>query len=277
MTLKIGCQTYTWQMSYEAYANQLNHILDVIAQAGYQGVEPEVCMLGPYRDNPQLLAADLKSRNLKLSALCLALPWENEQETPEEMAEADFVFDFLKYFPDTLLALVHLPGKDRSNLQQRQRNALSCINKVSRRASEKGIECAFHPNSPKGSVFRTKEDYDVMFEGLDTQYVGYIPDTGHIANGGMDPEEVIRENREIVKHVHFKDITENKEWTSMGNGIINHPAIIKFLDETQYSDWIMVEEESEEAERDPDRLTIQNGKYMDSIMNITTSQGADQL
>jgi inosose dehydratase len=271
MTQKIGCQTYTWQMSYEKYANQLPHILDVIAQAGYSGVEPEVCMLGLYRNNPQLLAEDLEKRNLKLGALCLALPWEHQQETEEEAKEAEFVFDFLKHFPGTLLVLVHLPGKDRSNLHERQNNALSCVNEVAKRASKQGIECAFHPNSPEGSVFRYQEDYEAMFEGLDTRYVGYAPDTGHIANGGMDPELVIRKNRAIIKHVHFKDITESNKWTSMGEGIINHSAIIKYLNETDYSNWIMVEEESEEAEHEPDSLTIQNGKYMDSIMNTITS------
>ncbi|GGG16762.1 sugar phosphate isomerase/epimerase family protein [Paenibacillus abyssi] len=262
MALNIGCQTYTWQMSYDKYANKLNHILNVIEQAGFSGVEPEVCMLGPYRDNPQQLVDDLAARNLKLGALCLALPWEHPEETAEEIAETEFVFNFLKYFPGTLLALVHLPGKDRSNLAERQQNALKCINEVARRANAQGIECAFHPNSPEGSVFKFKEDYDVMFAGLDTRYVGYAPDTGHIANGGMDAEDVIRANRSIIKHVHFKDITADGKWTSMGQGVINHSAIIQFLAETNYSGWIMVEEESDEAEREPDKYTLQNGKYM---------------
>lgn len=268
MALNIGCQTYTWQMSYDKYADKLNHILDVVEQAGFSGVEPEVCMLGPYRNNPLLLAEDLEKRNLKLGALCLALPWENEHENAEEQAETEFAFNFLKHFPGTLLVLVHLPGKDRSNLVERQNNALSCINEVAKRASSCGIECAFHPNSHEGSVFRNKEDYDVMFAGLDTRYVGYAPDSGHIANGGMNPEEVIRINRSIIKHVHFKDITADRKWTSMGEGVINHAAIIQFLVDTGYSNWIMVEEESEEAEREPDRLTIQNGEYIKSSLEL---------
>lgn len=272
MTFKIGCQTYTWQMSYETYANKLDQILDVVAQAGFKGVEPEVCMLGDYRNNPTLLKADLEKKTLKLGALCLALPWEQEQETPEEVKETEFVFNYLKHFPETLLVLVQLPGKDRSNLAERQKNALSCINALAKRASILGIGCAFHPNSPEGSVFRTKEDYEVMFEGLDTRYVGYAPDTGHIANGGMDPLEVIKNNRNIIKHVHFKDITAAKEWTSMGEGVIDHPVIMEYLEKTNFSNWIMVEEESVEAEREPDHYTIQNGKYLDKITHKMMSK-----
>jgi inosose dehydratase len=266
MALNIGCQSYTWQMSYDKHANQLNHIMDVVKEAGFKGLEAEVCMLGPYRNNPQQLAEDLKERNVKFSALCLALPWAEPKETAEEAEEANFVFDFLKHFPGTLLALVNLPGKDRSNLEERQKNALSCVNEVAKRAHSLGIESAYHPNSPAGSVFRTKEDYEVMFAGLDTRYVGYAPDTGHIANGEMNPLEVIRENRSIIKHVHFKDIRSDKQWTSMGNGMINHPAIMKFLQETNYSGWIMVEEESVEAEAEPDKYAIQNGKYMAEVL-----------
>jgi inosose dehydratase len=266
MTLNIGCQTYTWQMSYDKYASQLGHIIDVVEKAGFRGIEPEVCMLGPYRKNPELLAEDLQKRNLELAALCLALPWANDKETAEEEKEANLVFEFLKHFPGTLLTLVNLPGKDRSNLEERQKNALSCVNEVGKRASHFGITSAYHPNSPEGSVFRTKEDYEVMFSGLDTRYVGYAPDSGHIANGGMDPVKVIRSHRSIIKHVHFKDITADRQWTSMGDGVIDHPAILKFLVETDYPGWIMVEEESVQAEVEPDHYTLQNGQYMAEVL-----------
>jgi inosose dehydratase len=262
MALQIGCQTYTWQMSYEKYANQLEHILNIIQTSGFTGVEPEVCMLGPYRSNPDNLIADLQARNLRLGALTLALPWRYSIETSEEGEEAKFVFEFLKHFPDTILVLVQLPFQDRSNLEEKQQNALSCINEVAKRASARGITCAFHPNSPAGSVFRTKEDYDVLFAGLDCRYVGYAPDTGHIANGGMDPMEIIRSARSIVNHVHFKDITHDKQWTAMGEGIIDHPDIVRYLKDTSYTGWIMIEEESLHAKLEPDRVTMMNGNYI---------------
>jgi inosose dehydratase len=248
-------------MSYEKYANQLEHILNVIQTAGFAGVEPEVCMLGPYRNQPAKLTADLQARNLKMGALTLALPWRQSTETSDEREEANFVFEFLKHFPDTLLILVQLPFQDRSNLLEKQKNALSCINEVAKRASKEGISCAFHPNSPEGSVFRTKDDYEILFSGLDNRYVGYAPDTGHIVNGGMDPMKIFESARSMIKHVHFKDITLDKQWTAMGEGVIDHPAIVRYLKDTGYTGWIMVEEESLQAELEPDRVTVLNGRY----------------
>lgn len=266
MTIKIGCQTYTWQMSYEKYADSLPQIIDTIAKAGFVGIEPEICMLGPYRSAPEKLKRDLESRNLQLAALTLALPWNDGKETEEERAEAQFAIEYLKHFPETLLVLVNLPGKDRSDLYTRQKNALFCINAVAKRASEQGITCAFHPNSPPGSIFRNADDYEVMFAGLDTRYVGYAPDSGHIANGGMNPVEVISKNIDIVKHVHFKDITADYAWTAMGEGVIQHPLIVRNLKRLNYNGWIMVEEESANAEQDPNGVTLQNGRYVQQVL-----------
>ena len=262
MTIHFGCQTYTWQMSYEKYKNKLTHILDVIKQANFQGVEAEVCMLGSFYDDPALLSEELQKRNLQLAALTLALPWQNSQETVEEKLETERLLHYLHHFPEALLILVQLPGQDRLNLFERQKNGLKCVNDVARRAHELGIVSAFHPNSPTGSVFRSAEDYDVMFEGLDTRYVGYCPDSGHIANGEMDVLELFKKSRSMIKHVHFKDISQEKEWRTMGEGVIDHKSIVNYLIPSDYNGWIMVEEESKWSESEPDAATKKNGEYI---------------
>ncbi|MBP1963110.1 TIM barrel protein [Paenibacillus aceris] len=263
MAIRYGFQTYTWQMSYAKYGNRLDHILDVIAQAGAAGVEPEVCMLGPYTQEPAALQEALARRNLRLSALCLALDWRGPEETEAERIEADRVIQYLQHFPDTVLTLVQLPGKDRRDLEQRQKNALANINAVSRRASEKEIVCAYHPNSPAGSIFRIEQDYRILLEGLDPRYCGYAPDTGHIARGGMDVETIFGTYRSLIKHVHFKDMDMTTgAWSALGQGSIDHLRIAQYLNATGYNGWIMVEEESIGAEADPDQVTLANGNYI---------------
>jgi len=82
--------------------------------------------------------------------------------------------------------------------------------------------------------------------------VGFAPDTGHIEKGGMDVIEIFKSYKSLIKHVHFKDITESSEWTAMGNGIIDFRQIVRMLKDFGYAGWIMVEEESPLAEADPD-------------------------
>ncbi|RXZ79689.1 sugar phosphate isomerase/epimerase [Paenibacillaceae bacterium] len=267
MTIRFGYQTYTWQMSYELYRSRTDHILDVIAAAQGKGVEPEVCMLGAYTNDSAALREGLERRGLQLGALCLAMPWKASSETAEEREEADRVISYLQSFQGTVLTLVQLPGSDRSDLRQRQQNALTNINAVAVRAQAAGITAAFHPNSPSGSIFRTADDYQVMLEGLDGRFCGYAPDTGHIAKGGMDPEAILRSARSLIRHVHFKDMdTATGQWTALGEGSINHEAITRYLAETGYDGWIMVEEESAAAEQTPDEVTLQNGKYVRSVL-----------
>jgi len=262
MAIRFGFQTYTWQMSYDRYRDELPAILDVIREAGGAGVEPEVCMLGPYRHDPQRLREDLGGKGLTLGALCLALPWLHERETEEERLEADSIVDFLQVFPGTVLTFVQLPGQDRRDLSERQARVIACVNAVAQRAHAQGIVCAYHPNSPAGSVFRTKEDYKVLMDGLDSRYCGYAPDTGHIAGGGMDAHDIFRTYRSAIRHVHFKDRNAAGQWTAMGEGCIDHPRIVRELRDFGYDGWIMVEEESAAAEADPDRVTLQNGVYV---------------
>lgn len=264
--IRFGCQTYTWQMSGDKYKGDVPHVLNVVAGAGFAGLEPEVCMLGTYEGAPEHLAEELHKANVQLGALCLVEDWAGPGETAEERAEADSVMDYLAAFPDTLLALCQMPGADRSNLKERQKHAVARVNAVALRAAERGIASAFHPNSPPGSVFRVAEDYEFLMNALDPAVVGFAPDFGHIAKGGMDPITTLEKYLPMVRHVHFKDMDASGEWVEMGRGIIDFPGILTRLRDAGYDGWIMVEDESRRAETDPDTVTRENGVYLKDAM-----------
>ena len=261
--IRFGCQTYTWQMSFDKYRGELEHIIAAVKASGMAGVEPELCMLGDFGSQPNRLRNCLQSHEIALGGLCLACDWRGERETPEERKQANAVIQMLSnYFPATFLVLCQLPGKDRQDLAERQRNALACVNAVGARAADAGIVAAFHPNSPSGSIFRAQDDYDLLLEGLDFEKVGFAPDAGHIAKGGMDPVTIFRDSIALIRHVHFKDMDQSGKWIEMGRGCIDFQGIYKVLREASYKGWIMVEDESELAERDPDFATLLNGKYV---------------
>ncbi len=262
-SIRFGCQTYTWQMSIDKYRGKLEHIVSMVKASGMEGLEPELCMLDGFASDPARLRECLASKGVELGALCLVCDWLGFGETPEERSKADSCIAMLKaHFPGAVLALCQMPGKDRANLEERQRNALACVNAVGRRAAEAGVAAAFHPNSPAGSVFRVERDYGVLLAGLDASAVGFIPDAGHIAKGGMDPVKLVRDNASLVRHVHFKDMDKDGAWVEMGRGVIDFHGIVETLAGAGYKGWIMVEDESKLAERDPDAATMANGEYI---------------
>ncbi len=262
MGMRFGCQTYTWQMSGEAYVGRIDHIAAVTARAGLAGLEPTTRMLGPVYDDPAGLADILAAEGLTLGAMGLKGAWLGDRETEAERAAAAKAFAFIERFPGAVLVLAHARGEDRSHLVERQRAAIACVNAVAARAAERGIAAAFHPNSPAGSVFQTAEDYRVMFDGLDESVVGYAPDAGHIAAGGMDPVAVFAEHAGRIRHVHFKDIASDGEWAGMGRGMIDFERIVRDLHAAGYEGWVMVEEESPRSVGEPDEVTMENGAYV---------------
>jgi inosose dehydratase len=262
MGMKFGCHGYTWQLSYETQSDNLPHIMDVIANGGFKGLDTQVAMLGRFYNHPALLMEELQKRGLELAALTLSLQWLHNGETDEEQTTADYFIDYLKHFPGALLNVVQKHGKDRNDLQTRQTNALNCVNAIARRAADQGVVTAFHPNSPPGSIFRNEEDYKILFDGLDMNVIGYTPDAGHIACGGMNVAEIFETYRPLIKHVHFKDASADNVWEAMGEGVIDFPRIVRHLRKTDYNGWIMVEEESGKAVADPDGAMMANSLYV---------------
>ena len=205
----------------------------------------------------------LAATAMQLGGICLVEDWQQPQETATERANADYFIEYMSHFPGTMFNLCQMPAGDRENLRERQRNLLACVNAITERAAARGVPCAYHPNSPAGSIYRTAEDYDILLNGL-APALGYAPDTGHIARGGMDSLDIIRKYRERVTHVHFKDMAAGGEWAPMGQGIIDFKGVVEYLRDTGFDGWIMVEDECPRAEVEPDPCAVYNGAFVRS-------------
>lgn len=263
--MQYGCQTYPWKMSLDKFAGEMPHIVQSAARAGFAGLEAEICMLGGWFDRPQAFAALLTEHGMTFAALVLHQDWAHAQETDEERALTQKAIAFAGCFPHAKIMLSHHAKEERgegSALAQRRKHLFRCMNSVAARAGEAGIVTCFHPNSGRFSLFRTAEDYEALFELLEKSDVGYAPDIGHIVNGGMDALAVLRQSRGKIRHVHFKDRARQNEWAVMGEGSIDYPAVLRYLAETDYGGWVMVEDESSRAQEDPDAVVQADGAYM---------------
>ncbi len=261
--IKVGCETYTWQMPGEAYKGKLGHIMNIAKQAGFRGIEPETSFFGDLSD-PIKMKDKLAEHGLELAALCHVEDWRHKKETDQEKKNADKWIEYLKHFPDCIYLLVQMPGSDRSDLVERQKNLLTCVNDAAQRAADRGITSSYHPNSPSGSVYRTEDDYKILLEGLNNKYIGYTPDVGHMAKGGMDPLSIIKEYRSLINLVHYKDMHADGSWAQTGDGVIDFRSITEYLVDTDYNGWIIMEDECDEAITDPDGVTLKDGIFINN-------------
>ncbi|HKK76398.1 MAG TPA: TIM barrel protein [Saprospiraceae bacterium] len=260
--IRLACETYSWEMASQSYKGNLTHIMDIMQRAGFRGIEAETSFFGELSD-PIKMKEALAERDLELAVLCHVEDWRKPTETAEEKANADRWIEFLEHFPDTIYLLVQMPGTDRKHLEERQQNLLACVNAVAERATAKGIECSYHPNSPEGSIYRTEEDYKILLEGLDPRYIAYTPDVGHIAKGGMDPLAICKQYRDRINLIHYKDMFADGHWAPTGEGIIDFSAITNYLVDTDFEGWIIMEDEDDACITDPDGVTLQDGVYID--------------
>ncbi|NBB21810.1 TIM barrel protein [Runella sp. CRIBMP] len=262
LPFRFGSEVYTWFMSGNGTTHQgrLGHMIEIIAQAGFTGIQPIFTWMGELVD-PDRLEAKLKEQGIELAAVALALEWNGTEETHNERLIANNAISLLERFPGAILNTVQIPT-GRHDLEARRRSLVNIVNTVSARAKEKGVPCSFHPNSPHTSIIRTEEDYKVVLESLDTTVTGWTPDVGHIINGGMDPLEKMKEYASLINHVHYKDWDGNPEFALMGKGKVDLLSITQWLKDTNYGGWIICEDEGVEALEDPDFVTLHDGRWI---------------
>jgi len=256
-------------MSIDSFRGQVGHMASVAATSGFTGFEPETIMLSEAWDAASL-AASLRESKIDLAALCLVAEWRGDRETDSEVALANRVIEALAAFPGTIINLVQFPGADREQLRDRQDHALYCMRDIAVRAEASGVQCSFHPNSPRGSVFRTPDDYERLLDLLDP-LIGFTPDTGHIAEGGMNPIEVIARYRSRIRHVHVKDRYQTGGWAPTGLGDIDIIGVVEGLVANEYDGWIVFEDESPLAKADPDKAVRSAGAWISSNLQSNPS------
>ena len=256
-----GAEVYTWFMkeSGKAYENKLEHMIEIVSKAGFKGIEPIHFWMGDLSD-PIKLSDTLQKYNIDLAGIALVLDWNNSKETDEEKRQADRIISNLKHFPNAVLCTVQMPT-GRHDLVERRLNLINNLNSVSKRAFDAGIKVSFHPNSPPTSTNRTEEDYDIILNGLDSSVTGWTPDVGHIVNGEMNILDKMNEFSSLINHVHYKDWDGNPEWKLMGEGKVDFQEITKWLVTQDYKGWILCEDEADVAIKDPDGVTLHDGKY----------------
>jgi len=273
VSFRFGAECYTWFMkgSGRAHAGKLDQMVDVTARAGFAGIEPIHGWMGELTD-PGKLRACLDQAGIQLAAIALALPWNRAEETEYERREADAAIALLREFPGALLCTVQLP-MGRHELEARRLNLVANVNAVSRRAAEAGVGCSYHPNSPHGSTNRTAEDYAVILENLDARVTGWTPDVGHMANGGMNPLEMMKRYASLINLVHYKDWDGSPEFCLMGRGKVDFVAITAWLMEQKYAGWVICEDEGPQAVEDPDGVTLHDGRWITETLLPAVGSG----
>src|SRR6476620_7331856 len=205
--IRIGCQTYTWEMLGKKWDGRVDDILAAVAGDGYEGIEITNTMIREYAPRPAEFSQALQRHGLTLAAFAYASPlgFTDPSNHPQELDGADEALRFVASFPGTPLMLGGPSTPTRNDVFTKIAHAADFYNEVGRRGKSVGVEVAFHPHSHHGSILESREEYERIMELTDPALIGWNPDTGHIVRGGQNLAETLRRFAARIRHMHLKD------------------------------------------------------------------------
>ncbi len=266
--MKIGCQTFTWEMLENRTQWSTESIVTAIGDGGYQGIEITNTMIGRFDRDPDGFRQLLADTSLSFIAYAFSTPdgFTVAEKADDELGHVDAAMDFLAAFPGTILSLGCPTDHHRIGDEAAINTAASIFNRAGELGRDRGIPVAFHPSSHHGSVVVNRRQYEAIMRATDPALVKWVPDTGHIVRGSQDVAETLTKFKDRIAYVHLKDASPTG-WMMMGSGACDIPGVVGHLrDSLGFDGWLVAEEEAEEAGQDPGAAVAKNLKYLSSLI-----------
>lgn len=124
---------------------------------------------------------------------------------------------------------------------------------VVKRLSEEGIIFAYHNHAFEFEKINGKFAFEVLCEHMENDNFRTILDVYWLAYAGINPAKFIREHKDNIACVHFKDIriADNKpQYAEVGNGNIDWDDVIAACEEVGVG-YVLVEQDDNHMDNDP--------------------------
>jgi inosose dehydratase len=267
-------------------------VLDEIKETGYSGTE-----LGDWGfmpTDPAALRAELQSRKLELVGAFVQAAFANEKahaegeeravKTAVLIAQAVGSHPFIVLADDncTVPTRTKLAGRIQPEHSLRPEQWQTFGRGVNRVADavrrQTGLRTVFHHHC--AGFVETPWELEALLNVTDPNLVGLCFDTGHYRFGGGDPVRALQQHRDRIWHVHFKDCSPRVHEQSrqagwdyfesmkhgifceLGKGDVNFAAVKAELEKTNYSGWIVVEQDVLPGTGEPKEYARRNREFL---------------
>lgn len=203
----------------EAYRPTPAQIIEAIRQIGLAGVE-----LGPpgFLGTPEQTRERLTAAGLQLVGAYFPLRLSRREHIGEDLrALGDWLDDLRRRTPDGSRPVAILADDfcepDRLALAgvidqhaeavlpvERRQLLVDNLHRAAERCRRAGFEAVVHPHA--GTYIETPDEVRWVADGIDPSLVGLCLDTGHVRFGGGDPAAIAKDYRDLIRHVHAKDV-----------------------------------------------------------------------
>jgi inosose dehydratase len=296
--IKIANAPCSWgvlEFDLEGKAAGFEQVLDEIRETGYEGTE-----LGDWGFMPVVpseLRKELDKRSLSMVGAFVpvflkerskhASGVEAAVKTAKLMADAGF--------PDAFIVLADENGSIRERTLNAGRVTSSMgltddewkvfaegADLIAREVKARaGLRTVFHHHC--AGYVETPGEIDKLLYFTDPSLVGLVLDMGHFMFGGGDPLQALKNHKDRIWHIHFKDChpdvaeksreegwdyfksVANGVFCELGRGSVDFKAIVKELDAQNYSGWIVVEQDVLPGMGNPKICAQRNREFIKSL------------
>ena len=196
--------------------NDLDRILDAVAEAGYRHVET----VGSHLDDPETTRGKLAAHGLKVSSSHVGLPALRERP--------DAVLAAAKTLGLEQLFMPAVPGDQRRMPADGWRRLGHELGELAERFKAQAVELGYHNHDwelePKEGG---KTALELLFEGAGGSPLTWQADVAWLVRGGVEPKAWLERYRDRLTSAHIKDIApagqnQNEDgWADVGSGVLD--------------------------------------------------------
>lgn len=123
------------------------------------------------------------------------------------------------------------------------RGVAEVLMKIGVRAQEAGLIISIHNHV--NSLVESEADIVRLLDQLDPDLCGLTLDTAHAAKAGIPSVAALAVRfRKHLLNVHLKDLAADGRFCALGQGTLDLPPILRALEEIDYRQWLIVDEET---------------------------------
>lgn len=238
-------------------------VLKAIAQigdAGYQGIEIFDGNVSDFADRPADLTDALRAAGVQLVSVYTGANFVYTDILPDELHRVRRAAQLAATFGAQQLVVGggarRATGTTDADYTQLGRS----LDMVCDIAEEHGLEASYHPH-----LSTIVENPDELKTIMNRSRIAFCPDTAHLAAGGGNPAQLIRDYPDRLSHVHLKDLQfEPFAFHPLGQGVLDFPDIVRAVVESGYDSWLMVELDSYSG--DPQSAARLSKGYLESVL-----------
>ncbi len=236
---KIACQTIVFGGDLK---DRMDSIWRTVASVGYSGVEVGARHL--YLERPEYYRELLSETDLELVAVHVGGDFLNPASVAQQLAAFDATVAFAQALGSPY---IYLSGNNfsRKTVEDYKKES-KVYNDLGRRCRDAGMKLCYHNHD--WEMVNQMAGMKVLLRETDPDLVYLVPDVGWLTVANVNPVQFLSENIERVEALHFKEFQPIRQFSELGTGMVDFPAIYRWAVSRGRDFWIS-------AEQDETRLT----------------------